>query len=118
LTDEVTIDDDDLILLPCGNNMADSAANRGTRDGTPVVPAAPSRAGPAGPPAAPSVRLVKRADGESLKRDALELFALEHVLDQRDAKRRNTTTPSIRQIWATVARGGRGGSRYNAVVFS
>jgi hypothetical protein len=39
-----------------------------------------------------------------LKRDALEAFALEHVLDTRDAKRKNTTTPSIRQSWATIAR--------------
>ena len=89
---------------PSGNIAADAAANRGTRDGTPPVPAAPSHAGPAGPPAPPSVSLVKRADGESLKRDALEAFALEHVLDERDAKRRNTTVPSIRQSWATIAR--------------
>ena len=89
---------------PMGNIMADSAANRGTRDGTPPVPPVASRAGPAGPPAPPSVSLVKRADGESLKRDALEAFALEHVLDTHDAKRRNTTTPSIRQAWATIAR--------------
>ena len=77
---------------------------RGTRDGTRSVPPVAPRAGPAGPPAPPSVSLVKQADGQSLKRDALEAFALEHVLDERDAKRKNTATPSIRQNWAAIAR--------------
>jgi hypothetical protein len=48
--------------------------------------------------------MVKRADGQPIKRDAFEAFALQHVLDQRDAKRsrRNSIGGTLRQTWTAI----------------
>ena len=89
---------------PEGNRMADTLADKAVKEQRPPVPPfAPRAPRNAGPPVA--IPLVKQSDDQPMKRDALAAFALEHILDEREAKRSRRSGAagqSICQNWQGI----------------
>jgi hypothetical protein len=97
-----------VIDTPCGNALADDTAYRAVKlRRPPIVMASPGGSAPPQPmprttlTARPRPSFVSPTYNKPLKCDALEAFALQHVLPARKAKRR-FTGPSVMADWAHV----------------